>query len=356
MPTGTSGEARYAEQVTSPSEAPEITVVVVTYDQAWCLEEAVLSVLDQGGLAKCIIVVDACPAGTDVVAHRLALEHPDQVRVVVQPFNQGQSAARNCGLRQVDTPWTLFLDGDDRLVGGGSLRALLERVAIERIDPGIIFGRMRLIDDAGEPVVGKRWIDEIFEHVVLRHGRAVASPLCAESVVARFRGGVPGSWLLSTDTMRKVGGFDERLRAWEDVELLARLLPDTTALEVETPVLEYRVHGSQQSKNPVLVHRTRLIFMWAVLRRAQPKDRHAVGRGVRSIPFFGWRRSLQARSGIVGAVEATTLWAAIGMVSILFSGLERIERAVNGPAELGTERRMGRGSRRRRLVGRTHGR
>ena len=74
------------------------------------------------------------------------------------------------------------------------------------------------------------------------------------------------------------------------------------------------------------------------------------------MPFFGWRRSLQARSGIVGTVEATTLWAAIGMVSILFSGLERIERAVNGPAELGTERRMGRGSRRRRLVGRTHGR
>ena len=90
----------------------DVTVVITCFNYGAFLGECVESALAQLGGQPRVIVVDDGSTDRRTVAELARL--PPHVEVVRQA-NAGVAAARNAGLRLVETPYALALDADDRL-------------------------------------------------------------------------------------------------------------------------------------------------------------------------------------------------------------------------------------------------
>ncbi|NDU77035.1 glycosyltransferase [Actinomadura sp. DSM 109109] len=96
---------------------PDVSVVVIAYNDARRLPRAVASTLAQslGGI-ETVIVDDASTDGTGEVADRLAAAHPGRVRAVHLEANSGGCGRpRNTGIDASAGRYLMFLDSDDLL-------------------------------------------------------------------------------------------------------------------------------------------------------------------------------------------------------------------------------------------------
>jgi CDP-glycerol glycerophosphotransferase len=96
---------------------PDVSVVVIAYNDARRLPRAVASSLGQSlrGV-ETVIVDDASTDGTGDAADRLAAAHPGRVRAVHLPVNSGGCGRpRNTGVERSDGRYVMFLDSDDLL-------------------------------------------------------------------------------------------------------------------------------------------------------------------------------------------------------------------------------------------------
>ncbi|OKI67596.1 bifunctional glycosyltransferase/CDP-glycerol:glycerophosphate glycerophosphotransferase [Streptomyces sp. MJM1172] len=96
---------------------PDVSVVVIVYNDAERLTAAVQSVLDQTlrGV-EVVIVDDHSQDGSYAVAQGLEAAHPGRVRAFRLPENSGGCGApRNHGIRQATGTYVMFLDSDDVL-------------------------------------------------------------------------------------------------------------------------------------------------------------------------------------------------------------------------------------------------
>jgi glycosyltransferase involved in cell wall biosynthesis len=190
---------------------PAVTVVVTCFELGAFLGEAVDSALAQD--AQVIVVDD----GSREPATLAALEAlPDPVELVRQE-NAGVAAARNAGLARVQTPYTLVLDGDDRLAPG-ALTTLREVLDAEP-DVGFTYG---LMEQFGE-MSG-----------VLRF-----PPYDPYALLYRHTIGL--SALVRTEVFERTGGFDPAFGEYEDWELwLHALACGWQGRQVPRVTLEYR--------------------------------------------------------------------------------------------------------------------
>ncbi|MFB4298853.1 CDP-glycerol glycerophosphotransferase family protein [Actinomadura sp. NTSP31] len=96
---------------------PDVTVVVIVYNDAPRLPRAVRSALGQSlpGV-EVVIVDDASTDATPAVAARLAARASGRVRAFTLPVNSGGCGRpRNVGLRHAEGRYVMFLDSDDTL-------------------------------------------------------------------------------------------------------------------------------------------------------------------------------------------------------------------------------------------------
>ncbi|MET8755492.1 glycosyltransferase family 2 protein [Streptomyces sp. NPDC004667] len=100
---------------------PAVSVVVIAYNDAGLVGEAVASALAQGPVvAEVIAVDDASSDGTGRVLDALAAEHP-RLKVVHRTENSGGCGTpRNDGIAAASAPYVLFLDSDDVLPPGAA--------------------------------------------------------------------------------------------------------------------------------------------------------------------------------------------------------------------------------------------
>ncbi|WP_433235898.1 CDP-glycerol glycerophosphotransferase family protein [Actinomadura nitritigenes] len=96
---------------------PDVSVVVIAYNDAARLPRAVASSLAQSlGGVETLIVDDASTDGTGEAADRLAAAHPGRVGAVHLPVNSGGCGRpRNVGVERSDGRYVMFLDSDDLL-------------------------------------------------------------------------------------------------------------------------------------------------------------------------------------------------------------------------------------------------
>ncbi|WP_205718559.1 CDP-glycerol glycerophosphotransferase family protein [Actinomadura sp. WMMA1423] len=96
---------------------PDVSVVVIAYNDARRLPRAVASTLEQSlGGVETLIVDDASTDGTGEAADRLAAAHPGRVRAVHLPVNSGGCGRpRNTGIEASAGRYLMFLDSDDLL-------------------------------------------------------------------------------------------------------------------------------------------------------------------------------------------------------------------------------------------------
>ncbi|MEV6332314.1 bifunctional glycosyltransferase family 2 protein/CDP-glycerol:glycerophosphate glycerophosphotransferase [Streptomyces sp. NPDC051909] len=98
-------------------QVPDVSVVVIAYNDAERLPTAVQSVLDQTLQSVEVVIVDDCSKDdTFKVAQGLAAAHPDQVRAFQLPENSGAGGEpRNVGIGHARGRYVMFLDSDDVL-------------------------------------------------------------------------------------------------------------------------------------------------------------------------------------------------------------------------------------------------
>ncbi|MFJ9340713.1 CDP-glycerol glycerophosphotransferase family protein [Streptomyces sp. NPDC101733] len=96
---------------------PDVSVVVIVYNDAERLQTAVRSVLDQTLRGVEVVIVDDCSKDRSyAVAQELEAAHPGRVRAFRLPENSGGCGApRNHGIRQATGAYVMFLDSDDVL-------------------------------------------------------------------------------------------------------------------------------------------------------------------------------------------------------------------------------------------------
>ncbi|MGW7317805.1 bifunctional glycosyltransferase/CDP-glycerol:glycerophosphate glycerophosphotransferase [Streptomyces sp. NPDC054854] len=96
---------------------PDVSVVVIVYNDAERLQTAVQSVLDQTLRGVEVVIVDDCSKdGSYSVAKELEAAHPGRVRAFQLPENSGGCGApRNHGIQRATGTYVMFLDSDDVL-------------------------------------------------------------------------------------------------------------------------------------------------------------------------------------------------------------------------------------------------
>ncbi|MEU8459769.1 glycosyltransferase family 2 protein [Streptomyces sp. NPDC029003] len=112
-----------SDTTTDPAGPPDpaVCVVVIAYNDAGLVGEAVSSALAQGPVvAEVIAVDDDSSDGTGAVLDALAAVHP-RLKVVHRTRNSGGCGTpRNDGIAAASAPYVLFLDSDDVLPPGAA--------------------------------------------------------------------------------------------------------------------------------------------------------------------------------------------------------------------------------------------
>lgn len=198
-------DANVADPVLSESPVSDaITVVVPVRDRPGQLDRA-LSALHP----LTTIVVDDGSTDPEAVA-RVVARHA--ARLVALPANRGPAGARNVGLASVETPYVAFVDSDVEVTP-----QVLERLARHFQDPRVGLVGPRVVSVARS--ARSRWherYDEDSSSLDLGRRSCSVGP------------GAAVGWLPSACVVGRVdllaGGFDDRLRVGEDVDLVWRLV------------------------------------------------------------------------------------------------------------------------------------
>ncbi|MBX3028633.1 MAG: glycosyltransferase family 2 protein [Chloroflexi bacterium] len=160
----------------SDARVPSLSWFFPAHDEADNIEalvaEALVELPRLAERFEVICVDDGSTDGTGAIADRLAAAHPDVVRVVHHPVNQGYGAALRSGFGAARYPLVCFTDGDRqfRLVDLGRLLARM-RDAGDVAPPDVVVGyRIKRADPAIRLAYARmyRWCLRLFFGLRLR--------------------------------------------------------------------------------------------------------------------------------------------------------------------------------------------
>lgn len=215
------------EHATPPpnDETPLVSVVILTFNQAPYLREAIESARAQTYRNKEILVIDN---GSSDGTAEIVAEYPEVRRIFLE--NRGPSSGRNRGIAEAQGEYITFLDGDDRMRAD----CVEARLHLAQKEPnfGLIAGSYRIVDKGG--------VEMHIDHIAppdrdqTTFWQAVHEMRCPTCGL-----------LVSTKAAREVGGFDESLRIAEDSKFLIAIARKFTCLVDHEPRADYRqVPGS----------------------------------------------------------------------------------------------------------------
>jgi glycosyltransferase involved in cell wall biosynthesis len=223
---------------------PLVSVIIPSYNSAPYIARAIESALNQSYRPIEIIVVDdASSDGTARTAGRFA----SQVRCIVHEANRGPAAARNTAASYASGEFLALLDADDwwfpeKLAIQMPLFAANPNLAVVHTDALILDTanqELRPNPRPGSDFVGRPY-DRLF----------FSNNVKTSSVVLRRR------------FAAHVGMFDESLvDGYEDYELWIRLSRRYEFAFIPRPLVVYRLHSSNVSRNPLRMLRAHLAML-----------------------------------------------------------------------------------------------
>ncbi|MFC1229366.1 MULTISPECIES: mycofactocin biosynthesis glycosyltransferase MftF [Streptomyces] len=204
---------------------PRYTVVVPVRDRPRQLDRLLAAI----GTEVPVIVVDDGSRDPEAVA---AVVAKHRTRLVSLPVNVGPAGARNAGWRLVTTPYIVFADSDT-VLAPGTVSTLLRHFA----DPRVAMAVPRI---TALPASGAGWIARY------ENGR---SALDLGAHPAAVRPGTPVSWASTACAVMRVdaleGGFDDRMRVGEDVDLCWRLVEEGKRVRYEPAATVAHAHRTR---------------------------------------------------------------------------------------------------------------
>jgi glycosyltransferase involved in cell wall biosynthesis len=181
---------------------PLVSVIIPTFNRAYCLAESIRSVLDQSFTDFELIVVD--DGSTDRTV-QVVREFPD-IQLISLEKNEGVSFARNLGIERAQGDWVAFLDSDD-LWEKGKLQAQMNWVEQHPDCQAVYTDEIWIRNGVRVNPMNKhqKYSGDIFQYCL---------PLCIVS---------PSSVLLRAGLLEEVGTFDETMPVCEDYDLWLRI-------------------------------------------------------------------------------------------------------------------------------------
>ena len=192
--------------MTDGADVPDVSVVVPAFRPSDFAALARSIAENRDSDAEWLVVDDASGSEYDSVFASL----PDGVRLIRQPQNRRQGAARNAGLAQARGKWIKFLDADDEL-DAGHLAALLNAACAAQ-ENAIPFAPTRHVFAGGGTADNESW----------RVLEATPEAQLARVLHAPFLHHCGA--LFPRDLLERLGGYEEGLETDEDGDLLIRVL------------------------------------------------------------------------------------------------------------------------------------
>jgi cellulose synthase/poly-beta-1,6-N-acetylglucosamine synthase-like glycosyltransferase len=217
--------------VSALAEPPSFSIVIPVYQGAWCVADAVASVLDQRTPAHEVLVCD--DGSTDDLAGALA---PFAGRVtILHQRHAGVAAARNLGLTHATGDFVAICDADDLFLPG--LLEAWTTLATSRPDLDIL-GRASYVERDGT-VVGVSRTPEDPPFDIEDQRRSI--------LAVDFIGGCSA---FRRQRLVDLGGYDESLPCAEDYDSFLRLVLSgcRAGLNFE-PLAVVRVRPDSLSRN-----------------------------------------------------------------------------------------------------------
>ena len=307
-----------------------VSTVIPTYNRAYCLGQAVDSVMAQTHRDVEVLVVD--DGSTDrtetLIRERYGLD--SRVRYIRQD-NRGVSAARNRGLSEARGDFIALLDSDDLWK---PWKLELQLACLRRFpEAGMVWSDMEAIDARGQRVAPRylRKMYSAWAHFELpelfRESCSVSSlgvPVPGNDEPAFVHAGDVGSpmimgnlvhtstVLLTRGRQEMVGGFNEALRySGEDYEFHLRTCRAGAVAFADLATIQYRVGAADQLTQPqyaVHVARNFLDTVLPVLQNHRDSV-HLPDRMVRQVlaEAYAWLGECQLESGTQRAAAASFL-------------------------------------------------
>src|SRR5690554_5504094 len=204
------------------------SVVIPLYNKELSIRNTIQSVLDQTCQDFEIVVVN--DGSTDNSAAVVEAIEDDRIRLIHQK-NQGVSAARNRGIKEARYEWIAFLDGDD----------LWEKAHLQEISL-----MMQKFPDDKVFVTSFEYSDK---RPMFRHPRS--EPIF--KVGNYFKEAMKGSLMWTSivvvhkSCIEEVGGFNEKLKHGEDLDLWARLGSEYQIVKSKKITGVYRVEAENRN-------------------------------------------------------------------------------------------------------------
>lgn len=210
-----------------------VSVVIPTYNRAYCIKQAVESVLNQ--TYKNIEVVVTDDGSTDNTEEVVSAIKDDRVRFVKMPQNGGPGAARNFGVENAKYDIIAFHDSDD----------IWRYEKLER--------QVKLMEAGGYDMVYGRYsyhyflgsydrINPACEIKMADKTENIYKTILKKNIIA-----MP-TIVVKKELFEKAGGFNPQLKALEDYELCLRLTSLGKIGFLNEPVIDvYASRGSVSS-------------------------------------------------------------------------------------------------------------
>lgn len=203
----------------------DVSVIIPCFNAEAFVGVAIESALAQGPDQVEVIVVDDGSTDASLAAIQA---YGDRIKIHTGP-NRGVCAARNQGLAMATGAWIKFLDADDML-HPRTLEIQTAAIAALPETPFIHATRFHV-------PIEHRLSD--FPH--LEVAAEAATAIRSEGFLSANY--LPAAGLFRRSYLDEVGGWDEELRRWTDLEYHARLVaPRRPFLALETPLYAYRQH------------------------------------------------------------------------------------------------------------------
>ena len=222
---------RRGDGISSASLAGEgvVSVIIPAFNAAEYVSAAVQSALTQTLCPREVIVVN--DGSTDETLGRLA-SFGNSIRVLSQA-NRGPAEAKNVGARLASAEWLAFLDADDTWLP----QKLERQMAAVDGDTALVYTDRFNVGDRGwlPPVQGH--IQPPFEGDVFQDLLLKGNYITTSSVLVRRA------------LFLELGGFRADLPVTEDWDLWIRLAERHLVKVCREPLVNYRLHPGQISKN-----------------------------------------------------------------------------------------------------------
>lgn len=239
-----------------------ISVIMPVFNGERFFRQALQSVLLQTRKVHELIIVDDGSTDHSLKAIHAALGEfsPAMPVAVLEQENQGQSASRNTGVDRSTGTLIAFLDQDD-LWHPRHIEVLSSPFSSDP-ELGWAYSDFNEIDVKGRLVTRGFIASNNFHHPKT----AIQQLLSEDNMV------VPSASVLRKEAFLNVGGFDPRLRGYEDDDLFIRIFQTGWRMKYfREPVTSFRVHPGSSSDNSSF-RASRMIF-FEKLAESFPDDR-----------------------------------------------------------------------------------